>query len=124
MGEYFRELIIAVMQVYLLNRNDGREKILAKINAMSDLLVDNKSYLMKFSTSGQRIVEEEQRLAKEWKRVGILFQKDSAELAFFCEAKSSYWINPGLYSKRKVQELGISIRNLEEQHRRITEQLL
>ena len=75
MGEYFRELIIAVMQVYLLNRNDGREKILAKINAMSDLLVDNKSYLMKFSTSGQRIVEEEQRLAKEWKRVGILFQK-------------------------------------------------
>ncbi|HID3528839.1 TPA: hypothetical protein ACXE51_002119 [Serratia marcescens] len=124
MGEYFRELIIATFQAYLLKRNDDREKVLVKINAMSDLLVDNKSYLNKFSTSGQRIAGEEQRLAREWKRVGMLFQKDSAELAIFCEAKSSYWINPDLYSKRKVQELGISIRSLEEQHRRITEQLL
>lgn len=124
MGEYLQGLIAGVVQGFLAIRKDEREKALAKIDALSELLIENKVYLRDYSNSQQRNQETETRLAREWQRVGTLFYTDSRELASFCEAKSGYWTHPDLYSKRKVEELGITIRSLEEQHRRIKEQLL
>lgn len=124
MGEYIQGVITGVVQGFLAIRKDDRENVLAKIDALSGLLIENKVYLRDYSISQQRDKERETRLAREWQRVGTLFYTDSRELASFCEKKSEYWTHPDLYSERKVEELGITIRSLEEQRRRIREQLL
>ncbi|WP_211573807.1 hypothetical protein, partial [Klebsiella pneumoniae] len=48
----------------------------------------------------------------------------SPELSDICEQKSDYWIYSDRYTKQKVNELGITIRNLEHKLRMAKKNLL
>ncbi|WP_440481670.1 hypothetical protein [Serratia marcescens] len=124
MDEIIRGLIVGLFDCCLANRNNNRELMLGKIEALSLVLTQNKIYLRDYSKNALRDQEKEDHLAFEWKRVGALFHNDYPALSEVCEYKSGYWINPDLHSKMKVRELGITIANLEDQYKRIKNKAL
>ncbi|MFQ0201246.1 hypothetical protein ACH64X_04070, partial [Klebsiella pneumoniae] len=97
---------------------------ISKLEALSNLLIDNRAYLRDFAHQGIKDAQKELELAKEWRRVGLLFQDISPELSEICEQKSDYWIYSDRYTKQKVNELGITIRNLEHKLRMAKQNLL
>ncbi|HBV5320823.1 TPA: hypothetical protein MD069_004725 [Klebsiella pneumoniae] len=124
MGEYISATITGLWECYLSWSKQKRELTISKLEALSNLLIDNQAYLRDFSHKGVKDPQRELELAKEWKRVGLLFQDVSPDLSEICERKSDYWIYSERYTKQKVNELGITIRNLENKLRMAKKNLL
>lgn len=124
MGEYTSATITGLWECYLSWSKQKRELTISKLEALSNLLIDNQAYLRDFSHKGVKDPQRELELAKEWKRVGLLFQNISPDLSEICERKSDYWIYSDRYTKQKVNELGITIRNLEHKLRMAKQNLL
>lgn len=117
MVEYISATINGLWECYLSWSKQKRELTISKLEALSNLLIDNRAYLRDFAHQGIKDAQKELELAKEWRRVGLLFQDISPELSYLCEQKSDYWIYSDRYTKQKVNELGITIRNLEHKLR-------
>ena len=124
MVEYISATINGLWECYLSWSKQKRELTISKLEALSNLLIDNRAYLSDFAHQGIKDAQKELELAKEWRRVGLLFQDISPELSYLCEQKSDYWIYSDRYTKQKVNELGITIRNLEHKLRMAKENLL
>ena len=124
MGEYISATITGLWECYLSWSKQKRELTISKLEALSNLLIDNQAYLRDFSHKGVKDPQRELELAKEWKRVGLLFQDVSPDLSEICERKSDYWIYSERYTQQKVNELGITIRNLENKLRMAKQNLL
>ena len=124
MVEYISATINGLWECYLSWSKQKRELTISKLEALSNLLIDNRAYLRDFAHQGIKNAQKELELAKEWRRVGLLFQDISPELSYLCEQKSDYWIYSDRYTKQKVNELGITIRNLEHKLRMAKENLL
>ncbi len=124
MVEYISATINGLWECYLSWSKQKRELTISKLEALSNLLIDNRAYLRDFAHQGIKDAQKELELAKEWRRVGLLFQDISPELSYLCEQKSDYWIYSERYTKQKVNELGITIRNLEHKLRMAKENLL
>ena len=124
MVEYISATINGLWECYLSWSKQKRELTISKLEATSNLLIDNRAYLRDFAHQGIKDAQKELELAKEWRRVGLLFQDISPELSYLCEQKSDYWIYSDRYTKQKVNELGITIRNLEHKLRMAKENLL
>lgn len=124
MGEYISAAITGLWECYLSWSKQKRELTISKLEALSNLLIDNRAYLRDFAHQGIKDAQKELELAKEWRRVGLLFQDISHELSEICEQKSDYWIYSDRYTKQKVNELGITIRNLEHKLRMAKQNLL
>ena len=124
MVEYISATINGLWECYLSWSKQKRELTISKLEALSNLLIDNRAYLRDFAQQGIKDAQKELELAKEWRRVGLLFQDISPELSYLCEQKSDYWIYSDRYTKQKVNELGITIRNLEHKLRMAKENLL
>ena len=124
MGEYISATITGLWECYLSWSKQKRELTISKLEALSNLLIDNEAYLRDFSHKGVKDPQRELELAKEWKRVGLLFQVVSHDLSEIFERKSDYWIYSDRYTKQKVNELGITIRNLEHKLRMAKQNLL
>ncbi len=124
MVEYISATINGLWECYLSWSKQKRELTISKLEALSNLLIDNRAYLRDFAHQGIKDDQKELELAKEWRRVGLLFQDISPELSYLCEQKSDYWIYSDRYTKQKVNELGITIRNLEHKLRMAKENLL
>ena len=99
----------------------ARRKHEARLDEVQQELTDA---INKCESLERNIADQETELAKEWKRVGTLFQNIYPQLTELCEYKSDYWVNPDIYSERKVEELGITIRNIEAQLKKAKEKLL
>lgn len=119
MVEYISATINGLWECYLSWSKQKRELTISKLEALSNLLIDNRAYLRDFAHQGIKDAQKELELAKEWRRVGLLFQDISPELSYLCEQKSDYWIYSDRYTKQKVNELGITIRNLEHKLRKV-----
>ncbi|PXL78232.1 hypothetical protein DMS69_18565 [Klebsiella pneumoniae] len=117
MVEYISATINGLWECYLSWSKQKRELTISKLESLSNLLIDNRAYLRDFAHQGIKDAQKELELAKEWRRVGLLFQDISPELSYLCEQKSDYWIYSDRYTKQKVNELGITIRNLEHKLR-------
>lgn len=124
MVEYISATINGLWECYLSWSKQKRELTISKLEALSNLLIDNRAYLRDFAHQGIKDAQKELELAKEWRRVGLLFQYISPELSYLCEQKSDCWIYSDRYTKQKVNELGITIRNLEHKLRMAKENLL
>lgn len=124
MVEYISATINGLWECYLSWSKQKRELTISKLEALSNLLIDNRAYLRDFAHQGIKDAQKELELAKEWRRVGLLFQDISPELSYLYEQKSDYWIYSDRYTKQKVNELGITIRNLEHKLRMAKENLL
>ena len=124
MVEYISATINGLWECYLSWSKQKRELTISKLEALSNLFIDNRAYLRDFAHQGIKDDQKELELAKEWRRVGLLFQDISPELSYLCEQKSDYWIYSDRYTKQKVNELGITIRNLEHKLRMAKENLL
>lgn len=124
MGELISATITGLWECYLSWSKQKRELTISKLEALSNLLIDNQAYLRDFSHKGVKDIQRELELAKEWKRVGLLFQDIAPDLSEICERKSDYWIYSDRYTKQKVNELGITIRNLEHKLRMAKQNLL
>lgn len=124
MVEYISATINGLWECYLSWSKQKRELTISKLEALSNLLIDNRAYLRDFAHQGIKDAQKELELAKEWRRVGLLFQDISPQLSYLCEQKSDYWIYSDRYTKQKVNELGITIRNLEHKLRMAKENLL
>lgn len=124
MVEYISATINGLWECYLSWSKQKRELTISKLEALSNLLIDNRAYLRDFAHQGIKDAQKELELAKEWRRVGLLFQDIYPELSYLCEQKSDYWIYSDRYTKQKVNELGITIRNLEHKLRMAKENLL
>lgn len=124
MGEYITAAITGLWECYLSWSKQKKELTISKLEALSNLLIDNRAYLRDFSHQGVKNVQRELELAKEWRRVGLLFQDISPELSEICERKSDYWIYSERYTKQKVNELGITISNLEHKLKMAKQNLL
>lgn len=124
MEAYLREAIVGFFESLLLWDKHRKNLALDKIQALCELLVENKIYLRDSRLSGQSDSEKENELAGKWSRVGSMFYADYRPLADICECKSGYWINRGMYSDSKIIEMGITIRQIEEKIRQAKEQLL
>ena len=124
MVEYISATINGLWECYLSWSKQKRELTISKLEALSNLLIDNRAYLRDFAHQGIKDAQKELELAKEWRRVGLLFQDISPELSYLCEQKSDYWIYSDRYTKQKVNELGITIRNLDHKLRMAKENLL
>ena len=124
MVEYISATINGLWECYLSWSKQKRELTISKLEALSNLLIDNRAYLRDFAHQGIKDAQKELELAKEWRRVGLLFQDIFPELSYLCEQKSDYWIYSDRYTKQKVNELGITIRNLEHKLRMAKENLL
>ncbi len=124
MVEYISATINGLWECYLSWSKQKRELTVSKLEALSNLLIDNRAYLRDFAHQGIKDAQKELELAKEWRRVGLLFQDISPELSYLCEQKSDYWIYSDRYTKQKVNELGITIRNLDHKLRMAKENLL
>lgn len=124
MVEYISATINGLWECYLSWSKQKRELTISKLEAISNLLIDNRAYLRDFAHQGIKDAQKELELAKEWRRVGLLFQDISPELSYLCEQKSDYWIYSDRYTKQKVNELGITIRDLEHKLRMAKENLL
>lgn len=124
MVEYISATINGLWECYLSWSKQKRELTISKLEALSNLLIDNRAYLRDFAHQGIKDAQKELELAKECRRVGLLFQDISPELSYLCEQKSDYWIYSDRYTKQKVNELGITIRNLEHKLRMAKENLL
>ncbi len=124
MVEYISATINVLWECYLSWSKQKRELTISKLEALSNLLIDNRAYLRDFAHQGIKDAQKELELAKEWRRVGLLFQDISPELSEICEQKSDYWIYSDGYTKQKVNELGITIRNLEHKLRMAKQNLL
>ena len=124
MVEYISATINGLWECYLSWSKQKRELTISKLEALSNLLIDNRAYLRDFAHQGIKDAQKELELAKEWRRVGLSFQDISPELSYLCEQKSDYWIYSDRYTKQKVNELGITIRNLEHKLRMAKENLL
>ncbi len=124
MGEYISATITGLWECYLSWSKQKRELTISKLEALSNLLIDNQAYLRDFSHNGVKDPQRELELAKEWKRVGLLFQDIAPDLSEICERKSDYWIYSDRYTKQKVNELGITIRDLEHKLRMAKQNLL
>ena len=124
MGEYISATITGLWECYLSWYKQKRELTISKLESLSNLLIDNQAYLRDFSHKGVKDTQRELELAKEWKRVGLLFQDIAPDLSEICERKSDYWIYSDRYTKQKVNELGITIRNLEHKLRMAKQNLL
>lgn len=124
MVEYISATINGLWECYLSWSKQKRELTISKLEALSNLLIDNRAYLRDFAHQGIKDAQKELELAKEWRRVALLFQDISPELSYLCEQKSDYWIYSDRYTKQKVNELGITIRNLEHKLRMAKENLL
>lgn len=124
MVEYISATINGLWECYLSWSKQKRELTISKLEALSNLLIDNRAYLRDFAHQGIKDDQKELELAKEWRRVGLLFQDISPQLSYLCEQKSDYWIYSDRYTKQKVNELGITIRNLEHKLRMAKENLL
>ncbi len=124
MVEYISATINGLWECYLSWSKQKRELTISKLEALSNLLIDNRACLRDFAHQGIKDAQKELELAKEWRRVGLLFQDISPELSYLCEQKSDYWIYSDRYTKQKVNELGITIRNLEHKLRMAKENLL
>ncbi len=124
MVEYISATINGLWECYLSWSKQKRELTISKLEALSNLLIYNRAYLRDFAHQGIKDDQKELELAKEWRRVGLLFQDISPELSYLCEQKSDYWIYSDRYTKQKVNELGITIRNLEHKLRMAKENLL
>ena len=124
MVEYISATINGLWECYLSWSKQKRELTISKLEALSNLLIDNRAYLRDFAHQGIKDAQKELGLAKEWRRVGLLFQDISPELSDICEQKSDYWIYSDRYTKQKVNELGITIRNLEHKLRMAKKNLL
>ncbi len=106
MVEYISATINGLWECYLSWSKQKRELTISKLEALSNLLIDNRAYLRDFAHQGIKDAQKELELAKEWRRVGLLFQDISPELSYLCEQKSDYWIYSDRYTKQKVNELG------------------
>lgn len=124
MGELISATITGLWECYLSWSKQKRELTISKLEALSNLLIDNQAYLRDFSHKGVKDIQRELELAKEWKRVGLLFQDIAPDLSEICERKSDYWIYSDRYTKQKVNELGITIINLEHKLRMAKQNLL
>ena len=124
MVEYISATINGLWECYLSWSKQKRELTISKLEALSNLLIDNRTYLRDFAHQDIKDAQKELELAKEWRRVALLFQDISPELSYLCEQKSDYWIYSDRYTKQKVNELGITIRNLEHKLRMAKENLL
>lgn len=124
MVEYISATINGLWECYLSWSKQKRELTISKLEALSNLLIDNRAYLRDFAHQGIKDAQKELELAKEGRRVGLLFQDISPELSEICEQKSDYWIYSDRYTKQKVNELGITIRNLEHKLRMAKQNLL
>lgn len=124
MVEYISATINGLWECYLSWSKPKRELTISKLEVLSNLLIDNRAYLRDFAHQGIKDAQKELELAKEWRRVGLLFQDISPELSYLCEQKSDYWIYSDRYTKQKVNELGITIRNLDHKLRMAKENLL
>ena len=124
MVEYISATTNGLWECYLSWSKQKRELTISKLEALSNLLIDNRAYLRDFAHQGIKDDQKELELAKEWRRVGLLFQDISPELSYLCEQKSDYWIYSDRYTKQKVNELGITIRNLEHKLRMAKKNLL
>ena len=124
MVEYISATINGLWECYLSWSKQKRELTISKLEALSNLLIDNRAYLRDFAHQGIKDAQKELELAKEWRRVALLFQDISPELSYLCEQKSDYWIYSDRYTKQKVNELGITIRNLEHKLRMAKKNLL
>lgn len=124
MGEYISAAITGLWECYLSWSKQKRELTISKLEALSNLLIENRAYLRDFAHQGVKDAQRELELAKEWRRVGLLFQDISPGLSEICDYKSDYWIDSDRYTKQKVNELGITIRNLEHKLRMAKKNLL
>ncbi len=74
MGEYISATITGLWESYLLWSKQKRELTISKLEALSNLLIENRAYLRDFAHQGVKDAQRELELAKEWRRVGLLFQ--------------------------------------------------
>lgn len=115
MGEYLRIGIQILFDIVLTYRSEQKKEAFEKVNALNNVLIDNKIYLAECNNNTLRNKSTERDLSREWSRVGELIHNDSPDLAAFCRNKSDYWTNPTDHSRKKVEELGITIAMLEKQ---------
>ncbi|BDO02210.1 hypothetical protein KAM622c_17970 [Klebsiella quasipneumoniae subsp. quasipneumoniae] len=124
MVEYISATINRLWERPARRSKQKRELTISKLEALSSPAKALQHALRDFAHQGIKDAQKELELAKEWRRVGLLFQDISPELSYLCEQKSDYWIYSDRYTKRKVNELGITIRNLEHKLRMAKENLL
>lgn len=74
MVEYISATINGLWECYLSWSKQKRELTISKLEALSNLLIDNRTYLRDFAHQGIKDAQKELELAKEWRRVALLFQ--------------------------------------------------
>jgi len=98
----------------------------ARQNKKDDALVAiskalNETYLYYRDIEGgkARNLETEGELSRLWAAAAIPLRHLDQELASVCEYKSEYWVNPDTWNDEKIKVLGIGLRKVRDDYRRL-----
>lgn len=98
---------------------DRRELKDSALRAISTALDETYLYYRDLDKGKARNLEREALLAKYWSAAAIPMRHLDNHLAFICDEKSEYWINPEQYDSEKIKQLGIGLQDVRQAYRKL-----
>jgi len=98
---------------------ERRELKDSALRSISTALDETYIYFRDLDKGGLRNLEREAQLSKYWSAAAIPIRHFNEELAFICDQKSEYWVNPEHYNPEQIGKLGIELGEVRTAYRRM-----
>ncbi len=63
--------------------------------------------------------DREAMLVRYWSAAAISLRHFDENLAYICDNKAEYWVNPDNYNQNDIEELGIGLNNVRQAYRKM-----
>jgi hypothetical protein len=87
------------------------------LKAISDALNETLIYSGRIDQGGPEDREIEEKLARVWGAAAVPLRHIDPELAEKCQYKAEYWANPRHWDQKKVNQLGIALKDVANSYR-------
>lgn len=112
MTEWVIERLISLMGPLAMFSKERRELKDSALRAVSTALQETEIYYRDLERGKERDQDRENQLVRYWGAAAIPLRHIDEELAFVCDRKSAYWLNPEHMSQKEVKELGIKLSDM------------
>lgn len=86
------------------------------IRAICNALSETKIYYSKNFLNDQEKREAEEYLCRLWAATAVPVRHLDRELAFLCDRKSGFWLDPSQWNDKRIEKEGIGLDELHEKY--------
>ena len=101
--------ILAAIGLLREGKKERTEKTDQALMALYAALSETKVYIREQKEGAPRDIDKEISLAGLWRNASIPLRAIDAEFAEKCFSKGSYWLEPDVWDRQKIEEKGIAI---------------